>query len=87
MGKLLNSGGDRFVHAHWTWSRRASFNFVRYQRVFEAVIESAAIYSFASLALLITSFVSPNIGYTVCFYLFSPLIVSRLVCFIGLLGM
>ena len=81
MGRLLHTGADSsLVQAHWSWRRRVSFVFVRYRRVFEAIIESAAAYSLSSIALLVMFFVSPNVGYTICFYSFSPLMVRRIPC-------
>ena len=46
------------------------------RRVVESVIQSAAIYSFASISFGVTSFLSPNIGFPVCHSLFPPVIVS-----------
>ena len=54
------------------------FNLTRYRRLIEAIIESAAIYSLTSISLLVTSIVSPNIGYTACMCAFPPLIVRFL---------
>ncbi|CDO76598.1 hypothetical protein BN946_scf184868.g12 [Trametes cinnabarina] len=48
------------------------------RRVVESVIQSAAIYSVASISFGITSFLSPNIGFPVCHSLFPPVIVSPL---------
>ena len=89
MSRLLHTGADaRLAPAHWSWRRRASHALVRYRRVVEAIIESAAVYSFASIALLITFFVSPNVGYSVLFCIISPLVVctscSLLLCCIDL---
>ncbi|RPD58540.1 hypothetical protein L226DRAFT_147819 [Lentinus tigrinus ALCF2SS1-7] len=72
MARLLRS--DKLVHAHWQWHSRAWFNFVRYRRVVEAIVQSAAIYSTASIALVVTSFLSPNIGYVACLSIFPQLI-------------
>ncbi|KAI8992757.1 hypothetical protein BD414DRAFT_482117 [Trametes punicea] len=44
------------------------------RRVVESVIQSAAIYSVASISFGITSFLSPNIGFPVCHSLFPPVI-------------
>ncbi|KAI0655738.1 hypothetical protein C8Q70DRAFT_1057278 [Cubamyces menziesii] len=44
------------------------------RRVVESVIQSAAIYSFASISFGVTSFLSPNIGFPVCHSLFPPVI-------------
>ncbi|KAI0683667.1 hypothetical protein C8T65DRAFT_235247 [Cerioporus squamosus] len=73
MWRLLKS--DTLVHAHWQWHSRAWFNLVRYRRVVEAIVQSAAIYSIASIALVVTSFLSPNIGYVACLAIFPQLIV------------
>ncbi|KAM5539575.1 hypothetical protein V8D89_006684 [Ganoderma adspersum] len=62
------------VQDHWNWSSRVIFNLVRYRRVFEAIIQSAVIYSAASISLLVTMFVSPNIGFYACLSVFPPLI-------------
>ncbi|EIW56942.1 uncharacterized protein TRAVEDRAFT_49753 [Trametes versicolor FP-101664 SS1] len=43
-------------------------------KVVEAIVQSAAIYSLASIALLVTFFISPNIGFTACAGVFPPLI-------------
>ena len=51
------------------------FNLSRYRRLIEAVIESAAIYSLASISLLGTFVASPDTGYLVCMCAFPPLIV------------
>ena len=48
---------------------------MRYRRVFEAVIQSAAIYSMASISLLVTMFISPDVGLYACLNVFPPLIV------------
>ena len=74
MVRLLRSHGP-LVQSHWTNTTRAMFNLTRYRRIVEAVIESAAIYSLASISLVVTIFVSPNIGYAACMYVFPPLIV------------
>lgn len=74
MTKVLRSGGS-LTQEHWKWGSRAIFNFVRYRRVFGAIIQSAAIYSVASISLLVTVFVSPNIAYPTCLDAFPPLIV------------
>lgn len=74
--RVLRSKGPE-VDDSWKWHSRAIFNFVRYRRVFEAIIQSAAIYSTASLSLLITTFVSPNIGLYACLCAFPPLIVRH----------
>ena len=74
MAKVLKSGGGN-VQDHWNWGSRALFNFVRYRRVVEAVVQSAAIYSVASISLVVTIFLSPNIGYSACLCVFPPLIV------------
>ena len=81
MWRLLRS--DMLVHAHWQWHSRAWFNLVRYRRVFEAIVQSAAVYSTASIALVVTSFLSPNIGYVACLSIFSPLIVGSCVLMAG----
>lgn len=46
------------------------------RRVVESVIQSAAIYSVASISFGITSFLSPDIGFPICHSLFPPVIVS-----------
>lgn len=48
------------------------------RRVVESVIQSAAIYSVASISFGITSFLSPDIGFPICHSLFPPVIVSSL---------
>ncbi|TFK77683.1 hypothetical protein K466DRAFT_607836 [Polyporus arcularius HHB13444] len=40
----------------------------------EAIVQSAAIYSTASIALVVTTFLSPNIGYVACLAIFPQLI-------------
>ncbi|PIL26563.1 hypothetical protein GSI_12321 [Ganoderma sinense ZZ0214-1] len=62
---------------HWGWHSRAIFNFVRYRRVFEAIVQSAAIYSAASISLLVTLFISHNVGFYACLSVFPPLIIGR----------
>ena len=74
MWKVLRSESSE-VQDHWRWHSRAIFNFVRYRRVFEAIIQSAAIYSAASISLLVTTLISPNIGLYACLCVFPPLIV------------
>ena len=72
------------AQAHWEWHSRTWFNLILYRRVLEALIQSAAMYSVASIALVITSFLSPNVGYAVCLSVFSQLIVRRpryVICF------
>ncbi|KAL1938132.1 hypothetical protein VTO73DRAFT_11961 [Trametes versicolor] len=44
------------------------------RRVVESVIQSAAIYSVASISFGITSFLSPDIGFPICHSLFPPVI-------------
>ncbi|KAI0669072.1 hypothetical protein C8Q78DRAFT_227947 [Trametes maxima] len=44
------------------------------RRVVESVIQSAAIYSFASISFGVTSYLSPKIGFPVCHSLFPPVI-------------
>ncbi|KAM5539577.1 hypothetical protein V8D89_006686 [Ganoderma adspersum] len=73
MWKVLRSESSE-AQDHWRWHSRAIFNFVRYRRVFEAIIQSAAIYSAASISLLVTTFISPNIGLYACLCVFPPLI-------------
>ena len=63
------------------------FNLSRYRRLIEAVIESAAIYSLASISLLGTFIVSRNVGYTVSMCVFPPLIVRSPLPSSGHLGM
>ena len=74
MTKVLRSGGA-LTQEHWKLGSRAVFNFVRYRRVFEAIIQSAAIYSVASISLIATALVSRNIAYPTCLDAFPPLIV------------
>ncbi|KAI0351208.1 hypothetical protein OH77DRAFT_1524274 [Trametes cingulata] len=45
-----------------------------YQKVAEAIVQSAAVYSTASISLLITSFVSPHVGLAACLSVFPALI-------------
>ncbi len=66
---------DKVLHADWRFRSRVLFNLVRYRRVVEAIVQSAAIYSTASIALVVTSFLSPNIGYVACLSVFPQLIV------------
>ena len=47
-----------------------------YRRFLEAIVQSAALYSTASIALVITTFLSPNIGYVICLSVFPQLVVS-----------
>ncbi|KAI0351210.1 hypothetical protein OH77DRAFT_1524276 [Trametes cingulata] len=56
-----------------TTSGGAEYKSVR-RRVLESVIQSAAIYSVASISFGITSFLSPDIGFPVCHSLFPPVI-------------
>ncbi|KAI0364030.1 hypothetical protein BV20DRAFT_56885 [Pilatotrama ljubarskyi] len=56
-------------------SSGAKYKSIR-RRVLESVIQSAAIYSVASISFGVTSFLSPNIGFPVCHSLFPPVIVS-----------
>ncbi len=79
MWRLLQA--DKVLHADWRFRSRAWFNLVRYRRVVEAIVQSAAIYSTASIALVVTSFLSPNIGYVACLSVFPQLIVRS--CFTG----
>lgn len=51
--------------------------------VVEAIIESAAIYSAASLALIITFFVSKNVVYRACLNTFTVLVVCCLLSNFG----
>ncbi|KAI1795357.1 hypothetical protein LXA43DRAFT_992439 [Ganoderma leucocontextum] len=74
MWRVLRSKSSE-AQDHWRWHSRAIFNFVKYRRVFEAIIQSAAIYSTASISLLVTMFISPNIGLYACLSVFPPLIV------------
>ena len=45
-------------------------------RVFESILQSAAIYSVASLSLAVTAFVSPTIAFPACHSVFPSIIVS-----------
>ena len=74
MWRVLRQKGSE-VQDHWDWHSLALFNFVRYRRVFAAIIQSAAIYSVASISLLVTTLISPNIGFYACLSVFPPLIV------------
>ncbi|KAM5539574.1 hypothetical protein V8D89_006683 [Ganoderma adspersum] len=73
MWRVLSSQ-DSEAQEHWRLYSRAAFNFVRYRRVFEAIVQSAAIYSAASISLLVTMFISPNVGLYACLSVFPPLI-------------
>ena len=75
MTKVLKSGGG-LIQDHWNWGSRALFNFVRYRRVVEAIVQSAAIYSVASILLAITSFTSPTVSFPACHSVFPSVIVS-----------
>ncbi|PIL26556.1 hypothetical protein GSI_12314 [Ganoderma sinense ZZ0214-1] len=55
------------------WRTRARINLARYRPVFEAILQSAAVYSTASLVLLITFLTSPNVAYYTSLSIFSPL--------------
>ena len=58
------------------WKTRAKINLVRYRPVFEAILQSAAVYSTASLVLIVTFLTSPNVAYYTSLSIFSPLMVS-----------
>lgn len=58
------------------WKTRARLNLVRYRPVFGAILQSAAVYSTASLVLLVTYLTSPNVAYYTSLSIFSPLMVS-----------
>ena len=58
------------------WKTRAKLNLARYRPVFEAILQSAAVYSTASLVLIITFLASPNVAYYTSLSIFSPLMVS-----------
>ncbi|KAI0691733.1 hypothetical protein C8Q76DRAFT_660916 [Earliella scabrosa] len=62
------------VQAQWQLHNRAQFNLLNYRRVAEALIQSAAMYSIASVSLFVTILVTPNIGYPACLAAFSPYI-------------
>ena len=66
------------VQAQWQLHNRAQFNLLNYRRVAEALIQSAAMYSIASVSLFVTILVTPNIGYPACLAAFSPYIVRIL---------
>lgn len=53
-----------------------SARFKLFCMVLEAIVQSAAIYSMASLALIITDLKSFYVGFNVCLSIFPPLIVS-----------
>ncbi|TFK88127.1 hypothetical protein K466DRAFT_598915 [Polyporus arcularius HHB13444] len=72
MWRLLQA--DKVLHADWRFRSRAWFNIVQYRRIVEAIIQSAAIYSTASIALVMTTFLSPNIGYVACLSVFPQII-------------
>ncbi|KAM5539319.1 hypothetical protein V8D89_007010 [Ganoderma adspersum] len=55
------------------WKTRARLNLVRYRPVFGAILQSAAVYSTASLVLLVTYLTSPNVAYYTSLSIFSPL--------------
>ncbi|KAI0776561.1 hypothetical protein BD413DRAFT_610180 [Trametes elegans] len=61
------------VRVHSTGSAGTKFKSVR-RRVVESVIQSAAIYSVASISFGVTSFLSPDIGFPVCHSFFPPVI-------------
>ena len=81
MYRVLRSSHQ--VQAHWKWHSRTWFNLLNYRRVIQALIQSAAMYSLASISLIITFFLSPNIGYVACLSIFSPLIVGSCVLMAG----
>ncbi|KAJ3001655.1 hypothetical protein NUW54_g6289 [Trametes sanguinea] len=56
-------------------SRRFTLDF---RKVIEALLQSAAVYSAASIALVATNFESPHYGFVVCLGVFPSLIVSDL---------
>ena len=78
MWRLLQS--DRLLHKHWRWYSRVWYNIRQYHRLVEAIVQSAAIYSTASIALVVTFFLSPNIGFPMCLSAFSQLIVRLSYC-------
>ncbi|OSD03870.1 hypothetical protein PYCCODRAFT_208175 [Trametes coccinea BRFM310] len=49
---------------------------LKHRKVVEAILQSAAIYSAASVVLIITYFTSPTVGFNVCVGVFPSLIVS-----------
>lgn len=49
------------------------------RKVVEGIIQSAAVYSAASIVLVITVFVSPHVGYVACLNVFPALFVSFLI--------
>ena len=79
MYRVLRSSHQ--VQAHWKWHSRTWFNLLNYRRVIQALIQSAAMYSLASISLIITFFLSPNIGYSACLAAFSPYIVRVYRCY------
>ncbi|KAI1795353.1 hypothetical protein LXA43DRAFT_38505 [Ganoderma leucocontextum] len=56
------------------WKTRARLNLVRYRPVFEAILQSAAVYSTASILLIATFLASPDVAYYTSLSIFSPLI-------------
>ena len=76
MWRILNAK-DPQSQDHWEWHSRAMFNFVKYRRAFKAVIQSASIYSMASISLVATLLTSPNVGFVACMNAFPPLIVCQ----------
>ncbi|KAH9916581.1 uncharacterized protein BXZ73DRAFT_105774 [Epithele typhae] len=73
-GRILLHDAVAIVHPSWSLRERACFNAARHRRVFEAIVESAGIFTLASVTLLITRFVSPKLGYLACMTAMSPLI-------------
>ncbi|TBU24175.1 hypothetical protein BD311DRAFT_766967 [Dichomitus squalens] len=73
MWRILNTKGAQ-TQDHWEWHSRAMFNLVRYRRAFEAIIQSAAIYSMASISLLVTFFLGTEVSFVTCMNVFPPLI-------------
>lgn len=74
MWRILRS--NNLIQMHGGWRGRVQFVISHYHAVFEAIIQSAAIYSTASIALLVTLFISPNIGFVACLTVFPQIIVS-----------
>ncbi|KAJ8456510.1 hypothetical protein ONZ51_g12083 [Trametes cubensis] len=68
MWRILRSGRD--ATAPPAFLKRMSMT----RKAAEAIVQSAAIYSIASIALVITYLLSPNMGWSACLNVFPPLI-------------
>ncbi|TBU64500.1 hypothetical protein BD310DRAFT_964258 [Dichomitus squalens] len=70
----LSLSADPIVLRCWCVNQSNLVTCRHHVMVIEGIIQSAAVYSAASIVLVITAFESPNVGYVACLNIFPALI-------------